>query len=141
MKALLQRVTRASVSVGDEVVGSIGQGLVALVGVAGGDTQADARYRDALAQHLNRNESNWIVDVTPDGKRNTLTFILKFPLAAGKWDFMLDGEKKCEVPPEQLGNHAITLIWDTKQKWLDDGLMERSLELHDSDKGVTLRRV
>ncbi len=44
MKALLQRVTRASVSVGGEVVGKIGQGLVVFVGVASGDTEKDAQY-------------------------------------------------------------------------------------------------
>jgi D-tyrosyl-tRNA(Tyr) deacylase len=44
MKAVLQRVTRASVSVAGEVVGSIGPGLVVLVGVANGDTEKDARY-------------------------------------------------------------------------------------------------
>jgi D-tyrosyl-tRNA(Tyr) deacylase len=44
VKALLQRVTSASVSVGDEVVGQIGQGLVVFVGVAAGDTEADARF-------------------------------------------------------------------------------------------------
>ncbi|MCJ7743981.1 MAG: D-aminoacyl-tRNA deacylase [Dehalococcoidales bacterium] len=44
MKAVLQRVTKASVSVGGEVVGSIGPGLVVLVGVANGDTEKDARY-------------------------------------------------------------------------------------------------
>ena len=44
MKALLQRVTGASVSVADEVVGRIGQGLVVFVGVAVGDTEKDAQY-------------------------------------------------------------------------------------------------
>ena len=44
MKALLQRVTSASVSVAGGVVGSIGQGLVVFVGVANGDTEKDARY-------------------------------------------------------------------------------------------------
>ena len=49
MKALLQRVTGASVSVAGEVVGSIGRGLVAFIGVASGDTEKDARY---LAQKI-----------------------------------------------------------------------------------------
>ena len=44
MKALLQRVTGASVSIDGEVVGKIGRGLVALVGVANGDTIKDAQY-------------------------------------------------------------------------------------------------
>ncbi|MDH5694990.1 MAG: D-aminoacyl-tRNA deacylase [Dehalococcoidia bacterium] len=44
MKALLQRVSGASVSVAGEVVGSIGRGLVVFVGVANGDTEKDAQY-------------------------------------------------------------------------------------------------
>jgi len=44
VKALLQRVTEASVSVGSELVGRIGQGLVVFVGVADGDTEEEARY-------------------------------------------------------------------------------------------------
>jgi len=44
VKALLQRVTEASVSVAGEVVGRIGQGLVVFVGVADGDTGEEARY-------------------------------------------------------------------------------------------------
>jgi len=44
MKALLQRVTEASVSIANEVVGSIGQGLVVFVGVANGDTEKDVNY-------------------------------------------------------------------------------------------------
>jgi len=44
LKALLQRVTRASVSVAGEIVGRIQTGLVVLVGVAAGDEEADAAY-------------------------------------------------------------------------------------------------
>jgi D-aminoacyl-tRNA deacylase len=43
MRAVVQRVTRASVRVGEETVGAIERGLVALVGIAEGDTEADAR--------------------------------------------------------------------------------------------------
>ena len=44
MKALLQRVTSASVAIDGEVVGSIGRGLVVFVGIAGGDSPQDADY-------------------------------------------------------------------------------------------------
>jgi D-tyrosyl-tRNA(Tyr) deacylase len=44
VKALLQRVTSASVSIDGEVVGSIGRGLVVFVGVAEGDGSEDADY-------------------------------------------------------------------------------------------------
>ena len=39
MRIVLQRVSRASVSVGEEQVGAIGLGLLALVGVEKGDSQ------------------------------------------------------------------------------------------------------
>jgi D-tyrosyl-tRNA(Tyr) deacylase len=44
MKVLVQRVSKASVTVGGEVVGRIGLGLAGLVGVAQGDAEDDARY-------------------------------------------------------------------------------------------------
>jgi D-tyrosyl-tRNA(Tyr) deacylase len=44
VKALLQRVTQASVTVSGEIVGSIKNGLVVLLGVACGDTARDAQY-------------------------------------------------------------------------------------------------
>ncbi len=44
MRAVLQRVTRASVRVGGETVGEIGPGLLVLLGVARDDTESDAVY-------------------------------------------------------------------------------------------------
>lgn len=44
MKALVQRVTTASVSVSGTVIGKIGQGLVILLGIATADSAEDARY-------------------------------------------------------------------------------------------------
>jgi D-tyrosyl-tRNA(Tyr) deacylase len=44
MRAVLQRVTRAAVRVGGEVVGEIGGGLVVLLGIARDDTKQDADY-------------------------------------------------------------------------------------------------
>ena len=44
MRAVLQRVTRASVQVEGQVMGQIGAGLLVLLGVAKGDGEADVRY-------------------------------------------------------------------------------------------------
>jgi D-tyrosyl-tRNA(Tyr) deacylase len=44
MKALVQRVSQASVSVNNDVVGKIGAGLVVFLGVAQGDLKEDAIY-------------------------------------------------------------------------------------------------
>ena len=41
MKAVIQRVTSASVHVDGELIGSCGHGLLVLLGVAQGDTEAD----------------------------------------------------------------------------------------------------
>src|ERR1044071_8092016 len=44
MRAVVQRVTRASVTIDGEVVGEIGNGLVVLLGVARDDGKDDADY-------------------------------------------------------------------------------------------------
>jgi D-tyrosyl-tRNA(Tyr) deacylase len=44
MRAVVQRVSRASVSVNAELTGSIGRGLLVLLGVAHDDAQSDADY-------------------------------------------------------------------------------------------------
>ncbi|HEY5630368.1 MAG TPA: D-aminoacyl-tRNA deacylase [Candidatus Limnocylindrales bacterium] len=49
MRALLQRVSRAEVRVGERVVGSIGHGLLVLLGVGHED---DAAIADALARRV-----------------------------------------------------------------------------------------
>jgi D-tyrosyl-tRNA(Tyr) deacylase len=44
MRAVVQRVSQASVKVGDEIAGEIGRGLLVLLGVTREDTEADADY-------------------------------------------------------------------------------------------------
>jgi D-aminoacyl-tRNA deacylase len=44
MRAVVQRVTRAKVTVEDRVVGEIGPGLLILLGITHDDTEADADY-------------------------------------------------------------------------------------------------
>ena len=44
MRCVVQRVSRASVTVDGTIVGQIGVGLLVLVGVADGDEQADIEY-------------------------------------------------------------------------------------------------
>ena len=44
MRAVVQRVTRAKVTIADEVTGEIEKGLVVLLGVARDDTKADVEY-------------------------------------------------------------------------------------------------
>lgn len=50
MRACVQRVSRACVTVGGELCGEIGRGMVVLLGIAADDTEADAvRMADKIA--------------------------------------------------------------------------------------------
>ena len=44
MRAVVQRVSRAKVSIKGKITGEIGHGLLVLLGVGAGDTRADADY-------------------------------------------------------------------------------------------------
>ncbi len=44
VKSLVQRVSRAEVRVGDDIIDSIGGGLVAFIGIAAGDEHVDIDY-------------------------------------------------------------------------------------------------
>ena len=63
MRAVVQRVSEASVLVAGEAIGQIGPGLAVLLGVRQGDTEADARYLAEKTAHLR-------VFSDPEGRMN-----------------------------------------------------------------------
>lgn len=52
MRAVIQRVSRASVTVGGAVVGSVGKGFLLLLGVTHGDDESDAAWLAEKVAHL-----------------------------------------------------------------------------------------
>lgn len=52
MRAVVQRVSKASVEVDGKTVGAVGRGLLVLVGVGRNDTDEDARYLAEKIVHL-----------------------------------------------------------------------------------------
>jgi D-tyrosyl-tRNA(Tyr) deacylase len=63
MRAVVQRVSRAKVTVNGELTGEIGRGLLVLIGVGHDDTEADADY---LAEKV----AGLRIFEDPDGKMN-----------------------------------------------------------------------
>ncbi|NLI89372.1 MAG: D-tyrosyl-tRNA(Tyr) deacylase [Epulopiscium sp.] len=63
MRAVVQRVSEASVTVDNEVIGQIGQGLLVLVGIKASDSEKDMDYIINKLQGLRIFEDN-------DGKMN-----------------------------------------------------------------------
>jgi D-tyrosyl-tRNA(Tyr) deacylase len=75
MKALIQRVSQASISVKDSIIGEIGRGLVVLVGIREGDDESAARY---LAQKI----VNLRIFEDSDGKLNLSAIDVKAQIMA-----------------------------------------------------------
>jgi D-tyrosyl-tRNA(Tyr) deacylase len=141
VKALVQRVSRASVSVGGEEVGRIEKGLVVLLGVANGDTEKDAQYLVPKIVNLRiftdaRDKFNLsALDVKGD-----ILMISQFTLLAdarhGRRPSFIDA-----APPEQaeaLFNYAVGLARESGLKVATGRFQQHmQVEIH-NDGPVTL---
>lgn len=83
MIALIQRVTRASVVVDSAVVGEIGTGILALVGVERGDADAQAeRLAERVAAYRIFPDANGKMNLSLTQTRGGLLAVPQFTLAA-----------------------------------------------------------
>ena len=109
MKALLQRVSQASVSVAGEIAGEIDQGLVVLVGVSSSDTEQDARY---LAQKT----ANLRIFTDENGKFNLSALDIHADLLVVSQFTLLANTKKgrrpsfAEAAPPDLAEKLINIF-------------------------------
>ncbi|XP_059842284.1 D-aminoacyl-tRNA deacylase 1 isoform X1 [Hypanus sabinus] len=82
MKAIIQRVAKASVTVGEEQISSIGRGLCVLLGISVEDTQKDIEYmvRKILNLRLfeDENGKHWCKSVMD--KQYEILFVSQFTL-------------------------------------------------------------
>ena len=141
MKALLQRVSGASVSVANEEVGRIGQGLVVFLGVASGDTEEDAQY---LAQKI----ANLRLFSDEGGKFNLsaleiggeLLLVSQFTLLAdtrkGRRPSFIDAAPPAQA--EELFNYFVEQVRDSGLK-VETGRFQQymQVEIH-NDGPVTI---
>lgn len=81
MRAVVQRVTRASITVEAETVGKIGKGLVVLLGVARDDTEKDAEYLvDKIAALRVFDDSEGRMNLSVTDARGALMVVSQFTL-------------------------------------------------------------
>lgn len=83
MKAVIQRVSEAEVSVAGETIGKIGRGLMILLGVEHGDTEADGEWlaRKCAAMRIFPDE-NGVMNLSVCDIEGSVLVVSQFTLAA-----------------------------------------------------------
>lgn len=83
MKAVIQRVTEASVTINNEKVADIGQGLLVLVGIEDADTQEDIDWLTAkISQIRIFNDENEVMNKSVQEVKGDVMVVSQFTLHA-----------------------------------------------------------
>lgn len=112
MLSLLQRVTQASVSVGDQIVGQIGPGLLVLVGVERGDDEAAlARMAERLLGYRVFADDAGRMNRSLRDTGGGLLLVSQFTLAADTRSGMRPGFSTAAAPAEaeRLFNRLVAI--------------------------------
>ena len=112
MLSLLQRVTQASASVGDQVVGQIGPGLLVLVGVEPGDDEAAlARMAERLLGYRVFADDAGRMNRSLRDTGGGLLLVSQFTLAADTRSGMRPGFSTAAAPAEaeRLFNRLVAI--------------------------------
>ena len=112
MLSLIQRVTRASVTVGEEVVGQIGPGLLVLVGVEPGDDEAAlARMAERLLGYRVFADDAGRMNRSLHDTGGGLLLVSQFTLAADTRSGMRPGFSTAAAPAEaeRLFNRLVAI--------------------------------
>lgn len=83
MRAVIQRVTRASVTVGGKVHGQIGNGLLVLTGIEDADTEADIKWLSGKIVEMRIfNDANGVMNISLKDVGGDILLISQFTLHA-----------------------------------------------------------
>lgn len=143
MKAVIQRVHRASVTVGEDVISSIGRGLCVLIGIHKNDTKQDMEYmvRKILNTRLfeDKTGKRWQLGVKDAGLEilSISQFTLYFELKGNKPDYRyaMPGESA-----QQFYEGFMThLCQQYKGDMVQDGKFGAMMQVHiENDGPVTI---
>lgn len=117
MRVLIQRVSSASVSVAAETIGSINQGLLALVGIEPTDTaQTLAKMANKLLAYRVFNDADGKMNLSVQDINGGLLLVSQFTLAADTDKGLRPGFSTAAPPvlAEQLFNEFVTLV---RNRW------------------------
>ncbi|TNM85563.1 D-aminoacyl-tRNA deacylase 1 [Takifugu flavidus] len=146
MKAVVQRVVKASVCVGEEQVSSIGRGLCVLLGISAEDTQSDADYIINKILHLrlfaDENGRAWSKNVM-DLDYEVLCvsqFTLQCILKGNKPDFHM--AMPAELAEPFYNNILENMRSIYKPELIKDGKFGASMQVHIQNNGpVTIELI
>jgi D-aminoacyl-tRNA deacylase len=113
--ALIQRVTGADVKVAGETVGVIGAGIVALVGVERGDTEAEARLlAERVASYRVFADDAGKMNLSLKDVRGEILAVPQFTLAADTTSGLRASFSSAATPTEaeQLFNRLVERLHD-----------------------------
>lgn len=83
MRVVIQRVTAASVTVGEAVTGQIQQGLLVLLGIEDADTEADIEWLSAKIVHLRIfNDDAGVMNLSVKDVHGDILLVSQFTLHA-----------------------------------------------------------
>ncbi len=101
MKALIQRVSQARVDIGGDTVGAINQGLLVLLGVERGDTEAIAnKLIDKLLAYRVFSDANGKMNLSVRDVQGGILLVSQFTLAADTRKGLRPGFSGAAAPDE-----------------------------------------
>ncbi|KAG0722761.1 D-aminoacyl-tRNA deacylase [Chionoecetes opilio] len=121
MRAVVQRVRQASVSVGEDVISSIGRGLCVLIGIHRNDTEQDIEYMQfTLYCELKGNKPDYRHAMTGESAQQFYDKFLTHLCKQYKSEMIKDGKfgAKMEVHIENDG--PVTINIESPQKKTND---------------------
>jgi D-tyrosyl-tRNA(Tyr) deacylase len=150
MRAIIQRVTEASVKVNDQIIGSIGTGLLVLLGIENTDTVEDVDWLAAKIINMrifsdkNGLMNKSLLDVggelllisqftlfaqTKKGNRPGFTRAAKPEVAVPLYELMIEALEKLSGKKPQTGEFGA----DMKVNLLNDGPVTIIMDTRDKD--------
>lgn len=130
MRAVVQRVKKAEVTINGEVAGSIGRGLMILLGVECGDTEKDAGYivKKCLNLRIFRDENDKMnLSVLDTG--GSILLISQFTLLGDAKKGNRPSFIEAEIPEKAIPLYEFTIAEMRKQIRVETGVFGADMDV------------